>query len=164
MKNIFNILKDKNLTISFAESMTGGYLSSKLTKINGASKVFKGSIIAYSNEIKIKLLNVSKDTIEKHSVVSSQVANEMAYGLKDVIDSDIYVAITGNAGPTLEANTNKLICYITVLYKEEVINHIEIFNTNKRFSNIKRVEKVVKNIVYNVILWYNHKGIEMTLS
>lgn len=152
MRKLVKELKNKNLTISLAESMTGGYLSSKITKVSGASKVFKGAIIAYNSNLKVNLLNVNSKTIDKNSVVSLEVADEMATGLKNIIDSDIYIAITGNAGPTLEPNTKNLVCYITILYNDKIFNHVEVFTSKNRFSNIKRIEKVVKNIVYNAIL------------
>ena len=77
MDLLFEKLKEKNLTISYAESITGGLLSSNLTLNAGSSKVFKGSIIAYSNEVKEQVLKIPRDTITKNSVVSPEVSNLM---------------------------------------------------------------------------------------
>lgn len=159
MEELLKLLSDKNLTISFAESMTGGALSTSLTKHNGASKAFKGAVIAYSNEVKVNVLKVLEETIKNKSVVSEEVAIEMVEGLKEIINSDIHISITGNAGPTLEKNTFEFNCYISVLYQNKIYNYHEKFKTNKRNKNINNTIKIVKNIVYNLVIWYNHKGI-----
>ncbi|HHT55761.1 MAG TPA: CinA family protein [Acholeplasma sp.] len=152
MEELLKLLSDKNLTISFAESMTGGALSTSLTKHNGASKAFKGAVIAYSNEVKVNVLNVLKETIINKSVVSKEVAIEMVEGLKKIINSDISLSITGNAGPTLEENTSEFKCYISVLYQNKLYNYEEKFKTNNRNKNINNIIKNVKNIVYNLVL------------
>ena len=152
MKELLKLLSDKKLTISFAESMTGGALSTSLTKHNGASKAFKGAVIAYSNEVKVNVLNVLKETIINKSVVSKEVAIEMVEGLKKIINSDISLSITGNAGPTLEKNTSEFKCYISVLYQNKLYNYEEKFKTNNRNKNINNIIKNVKNIVYNLVL------------
>lgn len=148
METLFKILKTNNLTISFAESMTGGYLSSELTKINGASKVFKGSVIAYSNEVKINLLKVLPTIILKDSVVSESVSISMAKGLQQIINSDIYVSVTGNAGPTLEAGTNQFSAYYTIIYDEKLITDKIVFKNNDRLNNIE----IFKNEIISKII------------
>jgi len=99
-KKVFHQLTRKGLTIAFAESMTGGLVTYELIKNPGASKVIKGSMIAYSDEEKVNLLGISKDFIVKHSVVSKEVAIEMATRIQCQIISSIGVGITGNAGPS----------------------------------------------------------------
>lgn len=86
-------------TISVAESCSGGMLSSYLTSIPGASTYFTSGIVTYSNEAKIKLLSVSKESLDKYGAVSEEVAKEMATAAKKITDSDIAVSITGIAGP-----------------------------------------------------------------
>lgn len=152
IEKLIKILTEKQLTISFAESMTGGYLSSEVTKISGSSKVFKGAIIAYSNEVKIKLLNIPKELIDNYSIVSEEISRAMALGLKDKIQSDIYVSITGNAGPTLQDNTELFNCYYSIIYKNKIDTEQIIFKTNKRINNIKTSEKVIINKLIDVIL------------
>ena len=152
MKNLLELLIDEKLTISFAESMTGGALSRSLTIHKGSSKAFKGAIIAYNNDVKINVLKVSKKTIKDKSVVSKEVAIEMVKGLKEVIDTDINLAITGNAGPTLEDDTYEYKCFISVMYKDKIYNYEEYFKTNNRNKNINRAIKIVKNIVYNLVI------------
>lgn len=100
---VVNGLLKKGMTISFAESITGGKLSSAVTSISGSSKVFKESYITYSDEAKIKNLGVDPETISKYGVVSKECALEMVRGLKSRSEADVCVAVTGFAGPsTLE--------------------------------------------------------------
>ncbi|MDK2917452.1 MAG: nicotinamide-nucleotide amidase [Candidatus Petromonas sp.] len=96
---VANMLITKNLSISLAESCTGGLLSAKLTSIPGISKVLDRSIITYSNKAKIEELGVNKRIIENYGAVSKETAIAMAEGLKKVTNSDICVSITGIAGP-----------------------------------------------------------------
>lgn len=96
----YKYLKDNGMTISFAESVTGGMLATTLINVNGSSNVIKESFVTYSNEAKIKYLNVKEETIEKYNVVSKEVSLEMAKGLFDLTKSDVCVSTTGLAGPT----------------------------------------------------------------
>jgi PncC family amidohydrolase len=89
----------KNLTFAFAESCTGGMLSSVVTKVPGISSVYKGSYIAYSEDFKIHLLGVPSQLIEKFGVVSEPVALSMAQGIKRLAKVDLSLAITGFTGP-----------------------------------------------------------------
>ena len=102
MQKLVSYLKDKNLTIGSVESMTGGLFAARITSVPGASKVFKGSIVSYSPLIKENVVGVNEETIAKYGVVSKQVAYEMAEKGRKVLDVDICVSITGNAGPTSE--------------------------------------------------------------
>jgi nicotinamide-nucleotide amidase len=98
-KVVFDLLASKNTTISFAESCTGGMLTSLIADIPGASSILKGSIIAYSNESKVKLLGVSNTAIDAYGAVSEEVAKQMASGCRRVFSSDCAVSVTGIAGP-----------------------------------------------------------------
>ncbi|MFA6635658.1 MAG: CinA family protein [Candidatus Omnitrophota bacterium] len=90
----------KRVTISLAESCTGGLASSRLTDIPGSSKYYKGGVIAYSNSIKVSILGVNPSTIKKFGAVSARAAREMAQGVKILMGSDLSAAITGIAGPS----------------------------------------------------------------
>ena len=102
MEKLLQELKERGLTLGSVESLTGGLFASKVTSIPGASKVFKGSLVTYAVEEKIKLAKVSKDTLEEYGVVSQEVAIEMAEGGRKALNVDICVSVTGNAGPTCE--------------------------------------------------------------
>jgi len=93
------VLCDRNITISVAESCTGGLIGNLLTNVSGSSGYFSGGMIVYSNQSKADLLNVSQDTIKIYGAVSDQTVREMAEGVKDKINTDIGLAVTGIAGP-----------------------------------------------------------------
>lgn len=93
-------LTKKELTLSVAESCTGGKIAELITSVSGASAYFQGGIVAYSNQIKVDLLKVNSEIIEEFSVVSAAVAKEMALNCKAIFNTDFAIATTGNAGPT----------------------------------------------------------------
>ncbi len=90
----------KSQTVSFAESCTGGLLSSELAKLSGVSKIFQGSVVAYSNQVKAEVLGVSSKDLEQFGAVSEQVASQMAKGVATRLHAQWAVSITGIAGPT----------------------------------------------------------------
>ena len=92
-------LRDKGLTLSAAESCTGGLFAKTITDIPGASDVFDRSIVTYSNRAKVQELGVSEETLEKYGAVSEQTAREMVIGIAEASGSDICVSVTGIAGP-----------------------------------------------------------------
>ena len=94
------LLTKKNKTISIAESCTVGKIATRLAAISGASNYFKGSVITYATNTKVSVLGVSQKTIDQYSVVSEQVATEMALSVKKIYKTDYAIATTGNAGPT----------------------------------------------------------------
>ena len=96
---MFKILKRKKLKISFAESCTGGLLSSSITSISGSSKVFTLGLVTYSNQAKINMLKVPKNIIKKHGAVSYETCLSMVKNLNRISKTNISVSITGIAGP-----------------------------------------------------------------
>jgi len=99
-KKIINLLKKKKLTISFAESCTGGMLSNAITSINGSSKVFSMGLVTYSNIAKNSVLGVPKQLIKKYGAVSIQCCLSMVNNLSKLSKSNICISITGIAGPS----------------------------------------------------------------
>ena len=99
-KHLSDLLVSKGLTISVAESCTGGSLSSSLTSISGASSYFNCGFITYSNQSKIDMLGVSPESIEMYGAVSEKVAHEMVKGAGQRSHSNLAVSITGIAGPS----------------------------------------------------------------
>jgi len=117
-KYVCQKLLEKNITIATAESCTGGLIASKLVDYPGISKVFKEGFVTYSNEAKIKRLNVKEETLEKYGAVSSQTAEEMAKGAALAAETDIGLAVTGIAGP--EGGTHEKpvgLVYIAIYHK-----------------------------------------------
>ncbi len=86
-------------TLVTAESLTGGGIGAWLTSVSGASEVFKGGVISYTNEVKHGVLGVSLKTLETHGAVSCQTAEEMAIGARNLLTADVAVSVTGLAGP-----------------------------------------------------------------
>ncbi|MCW5517367.1 competence/damage-inducible protein A [Muriicola sp. Z0-33] len=97
---IANLLTERGMTLATAESFTGGRIAEHITAIPGASAFFKGSIVSYATEAKMKVLQVPEELIKKHSVVSEEVALAMAQNVRQLLNADFGVATTGNAGPT----------------------------------------------------------------
>jgi len=98
-QEVGNLLLQKGLTLGIVESATGGLISHLITSVPGSSDYYKGSVTAYSNEVKIKVVGVKEDTINRYGAVSPEVAEEMARGGRRILASDICLADTGIAGP-----------------------------------------------------------------
>jgi nicotinamide-nucleotide amidase len=94
------ILQQRGQTIATAESCTGGKLAALLNKHSGSSAFYKGSVVAYSNEVKNQVLKVNKEYLDTYGAVSEQVVTLMAYGVKRVLNTDYAIATSGVAGPT----------------------------------------------------------------
>lgn len=117
MKELLEKLVLKNLSLGSVESMTAGLFVSSFADVPGASKALKGSLVTYSVEEKVKLLGMDPKVIEKRGVVSEEVAKEMARLGKKVLNVDVCVSITGNAGPTCEPGDKPVGCfYVGVAY------------------------------------------------
>ena len=126
-EHIGNLLKDSEKTLCTAESVTGGKVASTLVSVPGSSAYFNGSIVAYSSEMKQELLDVSAETIKKYSVVSSNVAKEMAISALKKTTSDYAIAVTGNAGPTSDDTSMTVgIVFIAIASAKGVV--VEKFN------------------------------------
>ncbi|MCL1823559.1 MAG: CinA family protein [Oscillospiraceae bacterium] len=98
-QNVVQLLKNKKLRVSTAESCTGGLLSGAFTGVAGSSQVFELGICAYANKIKEQFLGVSAETLENSGAVSAQCACEMALGIREAAKADIGISVTGIAGP-----------------------------------------------------------------
>ena len=129
---IINMLSNKKLSISLAESCTGGFLGKLFTDTPGSSKVFIGGVLAYSNSIKINQLNISKDKIEKLGAVNSEVAKDMAENVRNIFNSDIGISTTGIAGPSGDSKNKDVgLVYIAIAFKNKCISKKFNFNLNR---------------------------------
>jgi nicotinamide-nucleotide amidase len=131
-KEIGDLLRRNRLTLGAVESATGGLISHLLTNISGSSEYYQGSITSYSNEIKMRLVGVKKETLEKYGSVSAKVAEEMADGGRITLGVDVCIADTGIAGPT-GATKNKPIglFYLGLSCKEGTYNRRYVFHGNR---------------------------------
>jgi len=133
-------LTESNKTIGFAESCTGGLLVSGLAQIPGASKFLMGGIVAYNTQIKINVLKVNKELVKKYSVVHEEIARTMAENVREIMNSDIGVATTGNAGPTKgDSEASVGTCIIAIATKASTEIH--------RFQFGQPREKAIKRTV-----------------
>ncbi|MDQ7982786.1 MAG: nicotinamide-nucleotide amidohydrolase family protein [Spiroplasma sp.] len=144
---IIKLLKDASYTISSCESITGGFFSKTITDFPGASQVFKGAIIAYDNEIKIKVVKVKPKIINKFGAISRECALAMAKNIKKIFKTDIGISFTGNAGPdNLENKPSGLVYLAIVLNKkqfwvEEL--HLVGYRDQIRVAVIKKAQELL---------------------
>ncbi len=117
---------EKNKTFAFAESCTGGLISSKITDLPGASQAFWGSIISYDNSVKINLLNVKQDSLNNFGAVSLEVAREMAEGVRLKLNVDYGISITGIAGPH-GGTTDKPVGTVVIGFSSALKNESKLF-------------------------------------
>ena len=149
---IVKILTKKKLTVSFAESCTGGLLASTITSINGSSKVFNMGLVTYSNNAKIKLLGVPKKTIIKFGAVSYETCLSMVKNLSKISKSNISISITGIAGPNGGTKKKPVgLVYMGLKKGRKTIIKKNLFKNKGRISIQKAtVKKVLKMILNNL--------------
>ena len=131
-QEVGNLLRRKGLTLGVVESATGGLVSHRITNIPGSSDYYKGSVTAYSNGVKIKVLGIKEDTINRYGAVSPQVAEEMAQCGKRLLAVDICLADTGIAGPTGATPEKPLgLFYIGLSHKGGTFSRKHNFHGNR---------------------------------
>lgn len=152
LKKVHNKLIQKKLTISVAESCTGGLLSSYLTSLPRASNYFQNGLITYSNKSKIKLLKVNKKIIEKYGAVSQQCCEKMVQNLSRITNSKINISITGIAGPGGGSKLKPVgLVYIGLKKSKKVIISKNIFKQKKRkliqIATVKKTLELINSII-----------------
>jgi len=151
-KKIVDLLKEKNYTISFAESCTGGLLAAAVVDVPGSSSVLKQSIVTYCNDAKINLINVSSDSINKYTEVSGQVAAEMAEGVCKWSGSDIGVSVTGVAGPDKGPDGNEVgTVYVGISFKGMNKSKRFVFDGDRKKVRNQAVLQAL-SIIYDTII------------
>ncbi len=144
---VAELLKEKNLTLAVAESCTGGYAARTFTQHEGASAFFEGGIIAYSNDVKIKVLGVKLDTIVKYGAVSEQTALEMAEGVRKLLGTKIGISTTGVAG-TSGGTEEKPVGTVWIAYSDENETVAKTYQlTKNRNLNIQLTTNAVLNLL-----------------
>ena len=152
MKNLVKTLLKKKLKISFVESCTGGMLSSSITSISGASKVFNLGLITYSNQAKINILKVKKSIIQKYGAVSAECCEAMVKNLSKISKAQINLSITGIAGPNGGTKLKPVgLVYIGVKKGNKVLITKNLFKKKTRSSiqkaSVKRSLEIVNSII-----------------
>jgi nicotinamide-nucleotide amidase len=145
-------LKLKEKTLAVAESCTGGFISHLITSVAGCSVFYKGSVTAYSNQVKEKVLGVNAETILEFGAVSEQVAKEMAVGARHVLNADISVATTGIAGPDGGSEEKPVgTVWIAVASENKVFAQKFVFGDNRE-RNILRSSQTALQLLRRIIL------------
>jgi nicotinamide-nucleotide amidase len=152
MKNIVKKLTQKKLKISFAESCTGGMLACSITSISGASKVFNLGLITYSNQAKIKVLNVNKNIIKKYGAVSAECCEAMVKNLAKISKAQINVSVTGIAGPNGGTKNKPVgLVFIGVKKSSKIVITKNIFKQKTRNliqkATVKRSLEIINNLI-----------------
>ena len=152
MDELAKALIKYNISISSVESFTVGNFAAMLGSIPGISKVYKGSLVTYQSTTKERLLGISHEVIEKYGVVSKEIASLMCINGKQILDSDICVSFTGNAGPDAMEGKPVGLVYIGILYEGVNIYELKLKGTRQEiqqqamdFAIRKLIEKIKVN-------------------
>ena len=149
---VINLLKRKRLKLAIAESCTGGMLSSAITSVSGASKVFTMGLVSYSNQTKMNILKIPKKIIQKHGAVSIQCCLAMVNNLAKISKSRVCVSITGIAGPSGGTKQKPVgIVYIGVKNGKKIIVNKNQFKNKGRLSIQKATVKKTLNLIIRQI-------------
>ncbi len=145
------LLKKNNLTLSTAESCTGGNIASMITSVPGSSQYFKGSVVAYSNDVKIDILKVNIENLNSNGAVSEQVVNQMVLGVSKSLKTDCAIATSGIAGPD-GGTPDKPVgtVWVSVYYKGEIQSSKYVFGKSRE-NNINRACNMGLLMLYKMI-------------
>ena len=151
-QKLVKLLSANRLKISFAESCTGGLLSSSITSISGSSKIFTLGLVTYSNQSKIKILKVPKRIIIKHGAVSYETCLSMVKNLSKISKSDISISITGVAGPSGGTKEKPVgLVYIGLKKGSKIIIKKNLFKSKKRVTIQKATAKQALKMILNML-------------
>ena len=149
---IVKLLSKKKLTVSFAESCTGGLLASSITSVSGSSKVFSMGLVTYSNKAKTKLLKVTKKNISKYGAVSYETCLAMVKNLSKISKSNISISITGIAGPNGGTKEKPVgLVYIGLKKGSKTIIKKNLFKNKKRVSIQKLTVTQALKMILNTL-------------
>ena len=151
-KILINLLRIKKLKISFAESCTGGLMSSIITSNSGSSKVFNLGIVTYSNAAKQKILKVPKKIIQKYGAVSVQCCLSMVNNLSKISNSQVNVSITGIAGPKGGSKKKPVgLVFVGFKFRNKTFVNKYLFKNKSRVNFQKAVVKTVIKILLSIV-------------
>ena len=151
-QKIVRLLEKKRLKISFAESCTGGLLSSTITQISGSSKVFTIGLVTYSNQSKINTLKVPKNTIRKYGAVSYETCLSMVKNLNKISKTNISVSVTGIAGPRGGSKKKPVgLVFIGIKKGNKTLVRKYLFKNKKRISIQRAAVNKALNLILNFI-------------
>ncbi len=128
---VHNLFKSRGLTLSVAESCTGGLIAHLITMLPGASRFFYGGVITYFTECKVRVLGVRRETIERNGVVSAETAMEMARRVREIMNTDLGVSTTGNLGPEALEGKEIGLVYFGLSSETETLCKKKIFSGSR---------------------------------
>lgn len=149
MERLVKALKEKSLTISSCESLTGGMFASEIVGISGASSVFKGSFVTYMDECKEILLD-GKEILKTQGAISEEMAYKMASVVKAKLNTNIAVSFTGNAGPLPSENKEVGLVYSCIIIDDLILNYKDVYSGNRMEIRQKCVKDAIKRILENL--------------
>ena len=151
LNNLQQLCIEKGVSIAVAESCTAGLIASKLTTLPGSSSYFNGGVVAYQNEIKIKILGVSQSIIDEKTEVSVEVVNQMAKSVLEKFDANFAIATTGYAGPAGGTNKNPIgTVFIAIASVVDVVVNRFVF-LGDRQSVVNQASESALSLLYNEI-------------
>ena len=150
---LFNNCLEKKLTVTTAESCTGGMIASSIVSISGSSAIFKSSVMTYSNDMKSKILNIPLKLINENGAVSKIIAYTMASNVLDLMNSDLSIAVTGIAGPSGGSKNKPVgLVYIGIGTKQNIVTKRYLFKGNRlkirqetTLESLKLSNKIIEN-------------------
>ncbi|WP_027089378.1 CinA family protein [Thomasclavelia saccharogumia] len=149
MDELAKALIKYNISISSVESFTVGNFAAMLGSIPGISKVYKGSLVTYQSKTKERLLGISHEVIEKYGVVSKEIASLMCINGKQILDSDICVSFTGNAGPDAMEEKPVGLVYIGILYEGVNIYELKLKGTREEIQQ-QAIDFVIRKLIEKI--------------
>jgi len=148
-KKVIKKLIRNKITISVAESCTGGMIASEITSVPNSSNIFNLGLVTYSNQSKEKLLKIKKQNLKKYGAVSSQICKDMIENLFKISKTDICISTTGIAGPSGGSKLKPVgLVYIGIKFKK--ISKIYMYNFNKKLERNK-IQKKTVNTAFNLL-------------
>ncbi len=149
MDELAKALIKYNISISSVESFTVGNFAAMLGSIPGISKVYKGSLVTYQSATKERLLGISHEMVEKYGVVSKEIASLMCINGKQILDSDICVSFTGNAGPDAMEGKPVGLVYIGILYEGVNIYELKLKGTRQEIQR-QAMDFVIRKLIEKI--------------
>jgi PncC family amidohydrolase len=153
IQRVHELFKKKGLTLSVAESCTGGLISHYITILSGASNFFEAGVVSYSAEAKKEILMVSSDIISKYGVVSEETAREMAEKMRALTKTDFSLSITGNLGPDVLEGKDRGLVYIAVSKKSQTFSK-ELRLKGNREENKKKAALLALQFLIEMVESY----------
>jgi len=151
LESLHDLCVSKGISVAVAESCTSGLIASKLTLRSGSSAFFKGGIIAYQNDIKIKILGVDGQAILQYTEVSTEVAKQMAKGVRKSFSADYSIATSGYAGPSGGTNNNPIGTVFIAISSASGVDVERFIFSGDRQSIVNQVSEKAVRVLYDAI-------------